>query len=84
MRNIILLTLMVGISACTSPSPELRPPVPRPELRPPPTTVKTCADQISLLDEDSLARGASCPDNTKLIFPSYYRQGKVLVLCQCK
>lgn len=49
------------------------------------TPAKPCSDQIMLLDESALKQGASCPDNSRMTFPSsYFQSGKVLVLCQCK
>lgn len=79
-----LILLCVGCASTVAPvSPEPKAPVcPTPIVThsPPP-----CADQLKLLDSDELAKGYSCPDNSRTTFPSYYpNNGKVLVLCQCK
>lgn len=81
MKYVILL-LCAGCATAT-PSPEARPPevpvCPKPAVAPP------CADQLILLNEESLIKGFTCPDGSRTAFPSYYgRDGKVLVLCQCK
>jgi len=86
MKSVILLAityLVIGmeVMACaTTPSPE----PPKPLVLSVRAIVPPCSDKVLLLDEEALKQGAACPENTRLVFPSYYQQGKVLVLCQCK
>ncbi len=86
MKSIILLVItyfIIGLEvmACASAPP---PEAPKPLVFSVRAIVAPCSDKVLLLDEEALKQGATCPDNTKLIFPSYYQHGKVLVLCQCK
>ncbi len=85
MKSVIFLIItyfIIGLEvmACASAPP----PMPEPPPVPAPPAAAPCSDQLLLLDEDKLKQGSSCPYNTRLVFPSYYQQGKVLILCQCK
>jgi len=49
----------------------------------PSTCLAGCQEKVVLLDEAQLNQGFTCPANTKMVFPSFYQAGKVLVSCQC-
>jgi hypothetical protein len=81
MKSLFVLVLLCV--SCAGSAAEVK--AIRPEAPPCPAVVKgTCSDQLTLLDEEALKKGTSCPETSRLVFPSYYGQGKVLVLCQCK
>ncbi len=83
MKSILALILLcIGCASAPPAEPKTAPVCP--EL-PKPVAVAPCSDQLILLDSDALAKGFSCPDNSRTTFPSYYgNSGKVLILCQCK
>ena len=80
MKNILFLLLCAGCASTAPVEPKLEAPV-----CPKPVVVAPCSDQLKLLNEEDLAKGFVCPDNSRTTFPSsYVGSGKVLVLCQCK
>jgi len=77
---IFIIGMVVMGCAASEPCPVPLPPVAAPKVISP-----VCSDKLFLLEEEALRHGVTCQENAKVTFPlSYYQQGKVLVLCQCK
>jgi hypothetical protein len=80
MKRLLLLFILM----CTGCASENLPPV-SPRVPECPAVVKsTCSDKVMLVDEETLKKGVSCSEDSKLVFPSYFQQGKILIMCQCK
>lgn len=84
MKKLLLLAIMM-CAGCASenivkPEPRVLQFQPCPSV----ASLSKCSDKVMLVDEETLKKGVSCSEDSRLVFPSYYQQGKVLIHCQCK